>query len=68
MTDEIRYLDDIRKVTFGPSDVLVVQVAYAIPTETADRIKTHLSEAIGTDNKIIVLSDGLKLGVLSPQE
>jgi hypothetical protein len=69
MTDqEIRYLGDVRKLDLGPNDVIVIEYSGPISQDSVRRLTEYVSEAIGTDHKVLVLGEGLKLGVLSPQE
>jgi len=61
--DQIRYLGDVQRLTLKPGDVLVLSVEGAISMECAERIKSYMTDVL-PDHKVIVLGDGIKIGVL----
>jgi hypothetical protein len=63
---EIRFTGDLQRLEVRPGDVFVLSVDQAIDTHTADWLRTYVSKQIGcTADKVLVLSDGLKLEVVS---
>lgn len=59
---------NIDKVDFDPNDIIIISTENAISEETANRLKDRLAKTLEIKNKISVLSEGLKLSILSPQE
>ena len=65
MTDEIRFIGDLQKVTLGKDDVLVLQAETDFPPEVADRLRQQVQEAFPEyAKKVLVLCNGLKLDVV----
>lgn len=52
-------------VTSQPKDVIVLEASGAITDEVAERLKEKVRDVFGKDQKVIVVSDGLKIGFLS---
>jgi hypothetical protein len=65
MESEIKYLGDVQRLTMEPGDVLVLSVHDEISQEAAARLKEQVLATIGTDRKVMVLSRGMKVGVLA---
>lgn len=62
-------IEDVKRLTMGPEDILVMQVKGHITTETADRIKRSVSDGYPSlKNKIMVLDDSMSLAVLVAEE
>lgn len=64
VTVEILDVKTVEKVTFSPGDVIVFTAPGAITTEAAERILAYAKEKF-PDNKVMVLGDGLKVGVMT---
>ena len=65
---EIRYLGDVQRLELAPNDVVVLMVERPITPEIAERLKEHLRDVLGNDRKYLVLSEGIKIGVLADKE
>lgn len=63
---EIRYLGDVQRLTLKPGDTLVLSCAEPISDETAERLTQYLVAKFGPEQRVLVMGDGLKVGVLSP--
>lgn len=57
-------LDAVCVLPLTPSDVIVVKTKQPLSMDTSQRLKKYLSEALGVSNKILVLSDGLEIGIM----
>lgn len=67
--NEIRYLGDVQRLKFGPDDVLVLTCAEReISTEMAEMLKVHIQRVLGDEHRVLVLTRGMKIGVLTPDE
>jgi hypothetical protein len=64
MSDEIRFLGDMTKLTREPSDMLVLQLDTHISNEEFDRLNGRMAEIFGK-GRVIVLDKGMKLGAVS---
>lgn len=63
MTDEIRFVGDMQKVTLKPGDVLVVTCSHPLTDNNAEYLRKYIAESF-PGHKCLVLGDGLKLGVV----
>lgn len=61
---EIRVLGDMERIQVKPGDIFVLTAPQELRQEVAERLKEHLQRIIGPDAKVLVLSGGLKLGVI----
>jgi hypothetical protein len=61
---EIRYLGDVQKLSLNEGDILVLSSDQHLREETAERLRQHLEREI-PGHKVLILGEGLKLGVLS---
>lgn len=64
---EIRYLGDVQRLALTPGDVVVISVHGAITDDIAERLRKYVADVLA-GHPVIVLADGIKVGVLSPQE
>ena len=65
--EEIRYLGDLQRLELKKGDLLVLRAKGYITDDTAARLKAnmeHLPELQRLGVKVIVLADGLELGLL----
>lgn len=62
---EIRYLGDVQRLTFNEGETLVLTVDQAISDDMARRLREQLEGVFGKDRKYLVLSEGMKIGVLA---
>lgn len=63
MTDEIRFLGDLQRLELKDGDILVLTTPLHLPPESVRRLRASV-EALIPGHKVVVLGDGLKLGVL----
>lgn len=66
MADEIRYLGDVQRLTLAPGDIIVLNLDMPISADTAARLKAHAEQQL-PGHQVLVLSEGIKLGVLAPE-
>lgn len=64
MNEEIRYLGDVQRLVLNPGDTVVLTIDSIISEDTALRLKTQLQNILGDGYHYLVLSDGMKIGVL----
>jgi hypothetical protein len=66
--NEIRFVGDMERLQFRAGDRLVLKTEQRISAETAARMKQELEQWLNDDTiKVIVLGDGMSLGVLGPE-
>lgn len=65
---QVRFLGDVERLALEPRDILVIKVPEHISMETMERIKQAVADVAGQERKVLVLSGGMELGVLAPQE
>ena len=68
MSSEIRFPGDLQRLELRPGDRFVLTAEGPISIEMAERIQRSWHEFTGGDDKrfpLIILADGLKLGVIS---
>ncbi len=68
MDDEIHFLGDLQRLEVRPGDVFVLKTNKILSREAVERLRDYLAASLGCENKIIVLGDGMELGVLSRDE
>jgi hypothetical protein len=66
MSDLLDDLEEVRRLTVRPGDVLVFRFKHALPQERIHRIGEYLKAKLGDDVKILVLDGGTSLDVLEP--
>jgi hypothetical protein len=68
MTNEVRFLGSMERLTVGPNDVFVVSIDDHVSADTANRISGQISDALetltGMKPKVLVLSGGMKIGAV----
>jgi predicted RNA-binding protein associated with RNAse of E/G family len=64
---ELPEIEDIKRITYNPDDVIVVRANRHLHQEVAERIKKQL-EVYFPSQQIIVLSDDLRIEVMAPEE
>lgn len=62
---EIRFLGDVQKLSLESEDIVIISVPGHLSEDDRARIRADISMAI-PDNKVIVLTDGMKIGVMGP--
>ena len=62
--NEINWIEDLKKVSLKPGDVLVFKTTRNLSQQEMERIK-HACSYIFPDHKIIILDPGIDLGVVS---
>jgi hypothetical protein len=65
---QTRFLGDLVKVDLAPGDVCVLMARRRLETGEAAQFSELWRAAVGDDVTLVVLDDGLKLGVLSPPQ
>lgn len=55
---------DCKRLVLAPGDIILVSCDSQITRETAERLKAHV-EAELPGHKVLILSDGLKIAVLT---
>lgn len=66
MEDRIEFVGEMQALALQPGDVLVMTAPGVIEDELARRIR-HAFQAEFPGHKIVVLGDGMTLGVLRPE-
>ncbi len=61
---EIRYLGDVQRLALKPGDTLVLSIDQHLSDEIANRLSKELRQRLHGDFPVIVLSAGMKLGVI----
>lgn len=64
---EIRYLGDVQRLALKPGDIVVVKLQGRVDAHTIARIRDHMSKELGGEHKVIVLAEGVEIGILSPE-
>lgn len=64
---DIQYLGDVQRLQLRPGDILVLSVDEHITVETGERLRDMVQQVCGTDQKVFVLSRGMKFGVLAKE-
>jgi len=66
--DETKWLEHMQRLSLKPGDMLVLTAPGPISADHAERIKNMLEKLMeghfGQRHKVLVLGDGMKLGVL----
>jgi len=65
---EIRYLGDLQRIELAPDDVLVLSVDQVLDDAVLVDLRKRLQCVVGEQRKCIVLTRGMKLGVLHAAE
>lgn len=68
MAEEIRFLGDLQRLQMQPGDLFVMTSDRPITNETARRLQEAWASVFGDEAeryKLIVLGDGLKVGLIS---
>ncbi|SFM00560.1 hypothetical protein SAMN03159423_4865 [Bradyrhizobium sp. NFR13] len=61
-------IEDVKRLTLGPKDILVVKVDGHLSTEMTARLKSqHLSGFPGLENKIMVLDRTTSLAIVEQE-
>jgi hypothetical protein len=64
----LNFLGDLVKVTVAPGDVFVVMPKRQISQATADALQQVWEERFGHECPLVVLEEGMRIGVLSPEK
>lgn len=62
--ERIRYLGDLQRLSVREGDTFVLMVSSVLSRETCERIQQQWREEVGDANKLIILSHGMRLGVI----
>lgn len=63
MSEEIRYLGDVRKLSLKDGDIVVIECEDRLNAVQRKNITEWVESVVG--NKVLVLDYGIKIGVLS---
>lgn len=63
-----RFLGEIAKVDLSPGDVCVLMARGAMTPDETRRVSAMWRATVGEDVTLVVLDNGMKLGVLSPPQ
>lgn len=63
-----RFLGELVKVDLSAGDVCVLMVKQPVSQETAADMREAWRAAVGDDVTLLVLGNGMKLGILSPPQ
>lgn len=63
----INYTGELQKLELKPGEILVLKVDAHLSDEIAKHIRKSIAEHFGIDRKVIVLSKGMTLEVLSEE-
>lgn len=66
--ESLTFLGDLAKVTVSPGDVFVVMPKRQISQETADALSRVWEENFGAECPLVVLEEGMRIGILSPDK
>lgn len=64
----LTFLGDLAKVIVAPGDVFVVMPKRQISQQTADALQEVWESRFGPECPLVVLEEGMKIGVLSPEK
>ena len=67
MLNIINPMCEIKRVKLYPQDIIVIESPTALPHEAFEHIKKSF-EKLQFKNKVIILEDGLKMKIISPQK
>lgn len=65
-TPEVRYLGDVQRLQLKPGDCLVVQIDRPLSAEQMRLVREHCERVIGLGVPVLVLDQGIKVGVRTP--
>lgn len=60
---QVRYLGDVQRLELRPGDIVVLRTPNCISMEAVKRLREYAEQAL-SDHKVLVLGDGLEIGVL----
>lgn len=63
--DEIHFLGEIQSMALQPDDIVVVSTQARLSTDAHASIK-RMAQEVFHGHKVVVIDDGLRLGVMSP--
>lgn len=66
LAPQVNFLGDVQRLALKPGDMLVLRTDQIISGDLAQRLREQLESAV-PGHSVIVLGDGMKLGVLSPE-
>lgn len=64
----LTFVGDLTKITVAPGDVFVVMPKRQISEATAEALSRVWEENFGEECPLIVLEEGMRIGVLSPDK
>ena len=62
----LSFMGDLMKLNVSPGDVFVVMPKRPISEATAEALRIVWEEHFGDDSPLVVLEEGMRIGVLSP--
>ena len=60
------WISEVQRLRLLPGDILVIRAEQTLHPAAVARIRQHLEELLGGEQRVIVLDAGLEIGVLTP--
>ena len=64
---EVKFVGDLQRMSLHPDDILVLSLSSKVLPDQAEVLTRHIKRLIGTDNRVVILEDGMKLEVVTPE-
>ena len=64
---QIRYLGDVQRLVLQEGDIVVLKIPGPISEDWANRLREEMESQL-PGHKVLVLGDGLEIGVLTKQD
>lgn len=61
---ELQYMGDVDRLVLKPGDRVVLRCPGMLSRDMANRLRAEMEEALDGKHRVIVLSEGIELGVL----
>ena len=68
LQDRVRYLGDVQRLRLKHDDVIVVSTDQYLNQAQVEQIKRVVAQVLGSQRKVLVLSCGMRIGVIAPEE
>lgn len=64
---EVKFVGDLQRMSLRPDDILVLSLSSQILPDQAEVLTRQIKRLIGTDNQVVILEDGMKLEIVTPE-
>jgi hypothetical protein len=64
----IRFIGDMQRLKLEPEDIVVLSLEHDVTKEMAERLREMVKAVVGADREVLILSGGIKIGVLAKEE